>query len=356
MKSSWTHQLSFPGRRLQRAALLLAGGLLTSVSAVAGYQLGPITDIVAYPSGGPTPSELRAADGVLVWETQLSSNRISVNAFDSLNSAVIELRNNSNRRYLQPDVSGRTIVWSEDEGSSRNIYRYDLDTQAVTPVTTGASHLKTYPSISGGLIAWDQFPPNGTGPDRDLFALALPATTPTPVRADPGYQGAPDVDGGLIAFGDGNTSTLVIYDWNAQQVFKTINSPVYSPDRIALSGDWVAWKTPTSIRAQNILTDQVIDVPAGPTLFTMDEGRLVFYDWQSKQIKLTDLTTGLTDVLHDVPIDVASRGPIALDGDTLYWAEQTAYAQFTNDPFTIRSAVLVPEPATLAMLPLAGGW
>jgi hypothetical protein len=327
------------GKAVVRSLLAAIVWLPMAYEGVARAQqvhLGSIQQIVDFSGSGGRATELRADDGVVVWYNQISSEQSKIEAYDFTEQQFHTVRYSTSSYFavISPDVSGRTIVWSEkisvsgQPSSVYNLRSFDLDTNQVTELTNSAGH-KTWPTLENGTIVWRQYPSSGT-PDTgayDVYMAQSPTFTPQVVSADPlAYEGENDISQGRVLYTYSNSNTgqkrLRVLDLGSgQTVFDQNSGAVWTPPRTRLEGNLVMWGGANStLHVVDILASQELATIQNVWAADMSSSLLVYYNQQSQSIFTQDLTTGASSLLLS-GVDVDRNG-LALDGNRLTWAEK----------------------------------
>ena len=174
-------------------------------------RLGPIQQIVDYGGIAGRGFDLRAEDGVAVWYNQIDSEHTKIQAYDFTTQQFFTVRaaTSSYFEVSSPDVSGRTIVWSERSsvaGQSSticNLRSFNLDTQQVTELTNSVGD-KYYPAIDNGTVTWTQVQDG----NFDVYRAQSPAFTPQAVSANTtAFEGNNDISQGKVFFEYANAET-----------------------------------------------------------------------------------------------------------------------------------------------------
>lgn len=134
------------------------------------------------------------------------------------------------------DISGDTVVWTDDRNGIGNmdIYAYDLSTDTEFPICTDTNN-QLSPAISDNIVVW-QDKRNGSD---DIYGYDLTTETEFPVSVNSGEQTEPDVSGNIILWYRGGD--IYGYDLSTQSEFPvcTNESYQYQP---AISGRTAVWR------------------------------------------------------------------------------------------------------------------
>ncbi|HEY3395105.1 MAG TPA: hypothetical protein VGK58_20540 [Lacipirellulaceae bacterium] len=330
-----------------RTLQTLVTALLPLSSAVLVHANPPsVTSIETVFTGFAT--ELRADDGVLVWD----DGHIDAYDFQSREFHRIRTYNGSEDRGFLPDVSGRTVVWADRSGSPANIHLYDLDTLATRQITFG-NEIKSFPTIEGGSVVWRQL---SAGDSFDVFRATAPDFVPVAVANNPNaYEGDHEVSGNriLYAYAEGSPflpgyRSIRVFDITTSSIIfeRVVQFPgVSSPPRARIEGNIIMWTDSSSPDQTHI-----VNIETGEELFTrpdiaeidISETHAVYWDYQLDTIFAFDFESKTTRPLVS-GVDQIERNGLVIDGNRLTWSERA------GNIWSIRSAVIIPEPSAILL-------
>jgi hypothetical protein len=342
-----------------RLGLLVMVSLLMAHNAITRAQqlhLEQIQTLVDYGGVSGRGYNVRADDGVAVWYNQIDSEHTKIQAYDFNTQQFYTVRSASSSYYevSSPDVSGRTVVWSErssvpgQSSTINNLRSFDLDTQQVTVLTNSVGD-KWQPTIESGTVAWEQIQ-NG---NCDLYRAQMPSFTPQAVASDPNaFEGNNDISQGKLLysyynFNTGMSRLRVLNLRTGQLVLDRNTSSPGTPPRVRLEGNYAMWSDSSALHVLNITSNQEVATLTNAADADLSTSLLVYYDYSNRSICARDLASGSTSVLVS-SIYLSGVNDLAIDGNRLTWAE--AYVPGTYSRDRIMSAQIVPEPSTLALL------
>ena len=197
---------------------------------VAGVSSGPV-------QGDPLVVSPDVSGGTIVWTDNFT-------VFVSRDAGEPVPLGDGSVRQGFPAVSGNRIVWSEIRNGSASLVVHDLATGEEERVAGGPPGLATYPDISGDLVVWQ----NSTGRETDDIHLRNLATGETrQVTADDAWQFGPHVSGDRVVWTDnrsGNWDVFLLalddaagtpYDFGIEQNGENVTVPAGSEVLVSLA-------------------------------------------------------------------------------------------------------------------------
>ncbi len=340
--------------------LIVLCGVLLAVSARAAVArelaLGPIQTIDQ--TDGFEPNFLRSADGVVVWQHQLTSESFRIRAWDVPGGVrTVRATSSSQQAVVAPDVSGRTVVWSEavSFGNSAKIRAANLDDLSITDVSDGLAG-EGDPSIEGSLVVWSQRGPNDL---NDIYHRDLQGPSGAqPISNDPAvFEGAPDISNRRVIYThNGPTRRAVrVFDLAFNSVtFEQVmpaNTTAFTRPRPMIDDNIAGWfenagQGPTGLR--------VIDLDSGQDWLinntqyaAVSDGVVVYNDFAQQKIFAFNTLDGSTTLLRTFPFGGGTTA-LTLDGFRMTWVEWTG----VSNRYEIKTA-FIPEPSAASLLGLA---
>jgi beta propeller repeat protein len=153
-------------------------------------MLGEDLDIYAIALGDTEPLSIAVADGdqtapdtdghTIVWSASREPTRLQTNPsgdihgydLDSQRELVLSVRNGDE---TGAKVSGDWVVWQVWLGDRVSVYAYNMMSEALVPLATGAGEGNGFPDISGNTVVWVQSTP---WQDRSAISQIAMATLP----------------------------------------------------------------------------------------------------------------------------------------------------------------------------------
>jgi beta propeller repeat protein len=142
---------------------------------------------------------------------------------------------------IYPDVSGDVVVWMsfQEPGDQGNIYRRDLTTGGVVPVTTAAGY-QFYPKVSGRTVVWNDTRDGGLR----VYGRNLDSGGDFPISSGVGQQYEVSIDGDLVVWRDDRTGVGDIWGryLSGGPEFPITLTPDIAEDYPDVSGNFVVWQ------------------------------------------------------------------------------------------------------------------
>ena len=162
--------------------------------------------------------------------------------------------------HFSPDIYGDTVVWFEQEISSRDIFAYNLQTKEKFQITTAPS-IPEHPKIYGDIVVWRDW----RNHNSDIFGYDLKTKKEFPIITEPHDQYSPAIYEDIVVWVDERSGTD-IYGLNLKTKeefritqYRSVASP---PD---IYGDYVVWVEGSSrskISCFNLKTQEIIEISA----------------------------------------------------------------------------------------------
>jgi TolB protein len=263
------------------------------------------------------------------------------------------------------DIGDQFIVWSANDGESKNVYRYELEEKKEIPVIIEAGD-QTKPATNGKWILWED--QRDTTPR--IYAWEIGKGNGYPLTADSSPQWEPDISGNIVVFrdwrkigscswGSGSEFGPSTYcDWDiwgmnleTKGEFPVAESsePQYSPQ---VSSEWVIWKQDLdsgdwAVFARRIAPDApVIQLPIGSKTSTRSDtldGNLIVFDQWEEQANQTGIFGYDLESSSEFPIAYGwDKQDPAIQGNLVVWSDTRngdsdiyAYNLFTGQEFAV---------------------
>ena len=145
---------------------------------------------------------------------------------------------------FKPALSENYVAWVEEEDWKVHYYDIAADTIA-GPVSPGPVE-QSWPSLSGSLIAWEDYRHGGSNAEIYMTDLDNPSIGEQRITNSPGYQISPAISGNIITWEDmrdGNRS-IYMYDLSTDEEMSVYLSTNINDEQLypAASGNTIVWQ------------------------------------------------------------------------------------------------------------------
>jgi len=179
---------------------------------------------------------------------------------------------------FRPALSERYLAWVNESDSGERLWYYDIEAGSVVGrvSTTATSPLyQSWPSLSGSLIAWEDYRHGTTNPEIYMADLDNPAATERRITTAPGYQVSPTISERLIAWEDMRDGPRAIYMYDlSSDGEEMIAFEPAGPDDEQLypvaSGNTIVWQRGQSPNSNLYMFVYEPKAPTEPVLTTIN--------------------------------------------------------------------------------------
>ncbi|MCY2931927.1 MAG: PEP-CTERM sorting domain-containing protein [Planctomycetota bacterium] len=275
---------------------------------------------------------------------------------------VFPIQTNPSADVYDMTLDGRTVLW----GQAGSLYAFDLAARTTSLITSES----TQGSVSGDWCVWRKWA-GGSYPNTtyDIVAFDRATGQKMTISSTPMFRGIPKVSGNWVVWEEYaagmQSSSVWGYNLSTGQTLGIATGPG-SHNNPCINGDIVLWRDFRSeiwgdIYGYNLATHTEFPVAVGAGYGeypTIPDGDLVAWFDDRNHYPATQGMVGVYDI-YRTNLATGASYPIAT-GNVYKSGFQTSngvaiWSQTSsNGQLLINGAYLVPEPATLSLLALAG--
>ncbi len=209
---------------------------------------------------------------------------LQVHLFDTVSGAT-QVLSGSSTLAVDPAISQRLVVWTDERDGDPEIYARNLDTNEERRVSNSPL-LDLHGAVSGKWIVWDRCTTAG---DCDVWAYDWTTATTRQLTNTPGdVEQNPDVSGDTVVYQASRGGETDVYSYDLLSGVETrLSRPGYQINA-NVSGDFVAFDDGEGgtyhIKVWHLPTNSVFDVTSGASqqyLNDIDGNRIVYTDTRS---------------------------------------------------------------------------
>ncbi len=147
---------------------------------------------------------------------------------------------------FRPALSEQYVAWVDDLDGEK-IWYYDLAAEEIAGAVTTIQAIQSWPSLSGSLIAWEDYRHGSGNPEIYMTDLANPSGGEQRITNDSGYQVSPSISENLIAWEDmrdGGRRSIYMYDLAGGEELSVFVPGDVNDEQLypAASGNTIAWQ------------------------------------------------------------------------------------------------------------------
>jgi len=184
-----------------------------------------------------------------------SNGATNIVVYDIAEGAVIDVIERDARTTIpfsavatefRPALSEKYVAWVDDTDGER-IWYYDLAAGEIVGAVTTLQAFQSWPSLSGSLIAWEDYRHGSGNPEIYMTDLDNPSGGEQRITNDSGYQVSPSISENFIAWEDmrdGGRRSIYMYDLaRGEEMSVFVPEDIYDEQLYpAASGNTIVWQ------------------------------------------------------------------------------------------------------------------
>lgn len=173
---------------------------------------------------------------------------------------------------FKPALSEKYVAWVEE--ADETIRYYDIAAGTIAGPVSSSTIRQSWPSLSGSLIAWEDYRNGGSDPNIYITDLDDPSGGGQQITFDTTEQVSPAISGSIIAWEDKRVParSIFMYDLSTgEEMFVFLSEDEYDEQLYpAVSGNTIVWQRGTSPSSNLYIFVYEPGAPVEPVLTTIE--------------------------------------------------------------------------------------